>query len=200
MLSTQQARQANAHVSLAPSAGTYGYTPQVSYFFGLPRAIEPGGVTMDLDRIARTLSDPEQQDLTRAQLNTQIGALTSALEHGVPEQQFSTEDHPAEAISAAKALAIANAEGQRIYTIDQSNRDEALAALNLSDQVKSDIRTAVNAGKTVTTHTDRVTVPGWQGAGYVVLDPETGSGGWLIEGGLKGSEMNASGLLRIALL
>jgi len=76
--------------------------------------------------------------------------------------------------------------GQRIYTIDRSNRDEALAALNLSSNTISEIRQAVNAGRVVTTHTDPVMVPGWQGAGYVVLDPETGSGAWLIEGGLNG--------------
>ena len=148
--------------------------------------ITPGGVTMDLDRIARTLSEPADADIDRATLNTQIGALTSALEHGIPEQQFSTDDEPAEGISAAKALAIANARGQRIYTIDRSNRDEALAALRLSSNTVSEIRQAVNAGRVVTTHTDPVTVPGWQGAGYVVLDPETGSGAWLIEGGLNG--------------
>ena len=184
--SHQQAREVSAQVNLAPSAGTYGYTPNVSTLFGIPRAITPGGVTMDLDRIARTVSQPEDPDFDRATLNTQIGALTSALEHGIPEQQFSTEDERAEGISAAKALAIANAEGQRIYTIDQSNRDEALAALNLSSDTTSEIRQAVDAGRVVTTHTDPVAVPGWQGAGYVVLDPETGSGAWLIEGGLNG--------------
>ena len=189
VFSRQQAREVGARVNLAPSAGTYGYIPNVNTLFGMPMEITPGGVTMDLDRIARTLSEPADAEIDRATLNTQIGALTSALEHGIPEQQFSTDDEPAEGISAAKALAIANAQGQRIYTIDRSNRDEALAALRLSSNTVSEIRQAVDAGRVVTTHTDPVTVPGWQGAGYVVLDPETGSGAWLIEGGLNGGRI-----------
>lgn len=195
VLSQQQVREASAQIHLAPSAGTYGYTPNVSNLFGLPRAISPGGVTMDLDRIARTLSVPEAPERDRAPLNTQIGALSSALEHAVPEQQFSTESESAEGISAAKALAIANDEGQRIYNIDQSNRDEALDQLNLSSSVRSEIRSAVNAGLVVTTHTDPVTVLGWQGAGYVILDPETGSGAWLIEGSLNGGFLDIEDLV-----
>jgi len=48
----------------------------------------------------------------------------------VPEQMFSTPDNPAHGISEVKALAIANTEGQKIWTIEQSNLDTALAAIN----------------------------------------------------------------------
>ena len=66
----------------------------------------------------------------------------------------------------------------------------------MSSNTISEIRQAVNAGRVVTTHTDPVMVPGWQGAGYVVLDPETGSGAWLIEGGLNGGFISVDGLLK----
>ncbi len=39
------------------------------------------------------------------------------------------------------------------------------------------------------THTDAVSVPGWTGAGYIIIDPETetetetGDGAYLISGG-----------------
>ena len=47
-----------------------------------------------------------------------------------------------------------------------------------------EIRTALAAGKEVTTHTDAISVPGWSGAGYIIMDPETGIGAYKIGGGL----------------
>lgn len=191
VLSHQQARQANAHVSLAPSAGTYGYTPKVSYFFGLPQAIEPGGVTMDLDRIARTLSKPEDLDVDHAALNIQIGALTSALEHGIPEQQFSTTETPADAVSAVKAFSLANDDGQRIYQITQDNKSDVLPLIQHRDQTMREIEEALAAGKMVATHSDPISIPGWTGAGYIIIDPKIGDGAYKISGGMNGSFVEA---------
>jgi len=42
-------------------------------------------------------------------------------------------------------------------------------------------------GKEVITHTDDVTVPGWSGAGYIIVDPSTGDGAFKIGGGQNGS-------------
>jgi hypothetical protein len=42
------------------------------------------------------------------------------------------------------------------------------------------------AGLEVITHTDAVSVPGWSGAGYIIFDPETGSGAFKIGGGQNG--------------
>jgi len=38
----------------------------------------------------------------------------------------------------------------------------------------------------VTTHTSNVSVPGWTGSGYIVIDPKTGDGGYYISGGSNG--------------
>jgi len=38
----------------------------------------------------------------------------------------------------------------------------------------------------VIAHTDNIQVPGWAGAGYVILDPDTGIGAWKISGGGNG--------------
>jgi len=185
LFSSQQLRQAGARGNLAPSAGTYGYTPRVTTLFGIPQSIKNGGITMDLDRVARILGGTAD-DQERVLLNTQIGALSSALEHRVPEQQFSTEGNAVEAMSATKALAVANREGQRTYTLTPGNFSETLPKLNLSVEVESEIRSAVSAGKVVTTHTGPISVAGYNGAGYVILDPDTGSGAWKIAGGQDG--------------
>jgi hypothetical protein len=93
--------------------------------------------------------------------------------------------NPEQAISAVKAMQIANAQGQKIYRIDQSNLDTALSDIRLSSAIIGEIRSAVNAGKYVIAHTDNVSVPGWTGAGYIIIDPLTGDGAFMISGGMN---------------
>ena len=50
----------------------------------------------------------------------------------------------------------------------------------------TDIRNGVNAGKTVTVHDTQITLNGWSGTGYTILDPESGAGAYMIGGGLDG--------------
>jgi hypothetical protein len=120
--------------------------------------------------------------------------IGSALEHAVPEQMFqaqdSTDQQP-EAISAVKALQMAGAEGQRIYQITQANMDTALPYINHDG--KSEIQAALQAGMMVITHTDSVSVPGWTGGGYIILDPEDLTGAYKISGGLDGGVFAAIG-------
>jgi len=52
----------------------------------------------------------------------------------------------------------------------------------------SEIEQAINQGKEVITHTDAVTVPGYMGAGYIILDPITGDGAYKIAGGENGGK------------
>ena len=65
----------------------------------------------------------------------------------VPEEILSTEVNSVQGVSAVKALTIASGEGQRIWTIDQTNLSEALAAINLSSDIENEIRSSVLSGK-----------------------------------------------------
>ena len=87
-----------------------------------------------------------------------------------------------EGISAVKALALAQAQGQRIYTITPSNAATALPKLPVGGEVGAEIRNAIQAGKEVTIHENPITAHGWTGYGYIIVDPETGAGAYLIEG------------------
>ena len=93
----------------------------------------------------------------------------------------------AQAVSAVKAIAIAQAEGQRIYTINQSNAATALPKLSIGGDVGAEIRNAIQAGKEVTFHERQISAHGWTGYGYVITDPDTGAGAYLIEGGGNGA-------------
>lgn len=179
-------QQAGGHFRLGAGLGTIGYEPEVSYFFGVPRAIEPGGVALDIP--LHLISAVDGTDIERhRQFNLQLGVLSSALEHAVPEQMFGTEEQPADAISTVKALQKANAQGQRIYRVTPENMNTTLPWIGHDAATMDEIRAALAVGKEVITHTTAVSVPGWSGAGYAIIDPETGVGAWKIGGGKRGS-------------
>ncbi|ACE82781.1 hypothetical protein CJA_0978 [Cellvibrio japonicus Ueda107] len=108
------------------------------------------------------------------------------MEHLVPEQMFSTETDKAQGISAVKALAIASQQGQKIWTINKTNLNLALSRVNLGADAENDIRNAVNAGKIATAHENRINFNGWVGEGYILMDPKTGAGAYMISGGGNG--------------
>lgn len=176
----QQARH-----TLPYGYGTFGYEPNVDTIFGLPRAITPGGIGVNV-RLGWVIHALDGDATKRPSLSLQTGMLSSALEHAVPEQMFSTQSQPAQGVSAAKALQIASSQGQRIYHVTPQNQAQALPNLHLDGLAMSEITQALATGKEVVAHTDRISVPGWTGEGYILFDPATGSGAYKITGGSNG--------------
>ena len=177
---------------LSMGYGSYGYEPKVDSFFGIARSIEPGGVVMNV-RVGRYVASHANDAQQTRQLNLQTGMLSSALEHAVPEQMYVTENDPGEAVSALKALAKANANNQRIYHITPENQATTLPHIHHDAQTMSEIQSALAVGREVITHTDAISVPGWSGAGYLILDPRTGDGAYKITGGVNGGVMYLAG-------
>ena len=191
-LGSLKARSQDSHFQLTTSAGTFGYVPTVTYLFGIPRSIMAGGVVMDLDRVAHISSTDGQGQEVRAALNFQLGALASGLEHAVPEQMFIPEGATGEGVSAVRALQKAIAMGQRVYHMTPANQADALPHIRQNALTMNEIRSALAVGREVIVHTDPISVPGWQGAGYIIFDPQTGAGAWKIAGGANGGFFTAS--------
>lgn len=192
-LGTMLASQQSGHHMLAAGVGSFGYEPQVDSFFGIPRSISVGGAVMNVPMINVVGRDTSSQpDLRRLTLD--LGALSSMLEGAVPEQMFRDTANSRMAVSAVQALGIASQQGQRIYQVTALNQASALTNINLASSVMAEIRAAVSAGRTVLVHTDPIAVQGWAGAGYVILDPETGSAAWKISGGQSGGYYSLTGL------
>ena len=171
---------------LVASNGIFGYEPKVTYIFGMPQSISEGGIHLDIpmNMVGQSLDGNQEKTIQHI---IQVGTTMSALEHQVPEQMFNTDPtNPVEAISAVKALQIANSQGQKIYQINQTNVDTVVPNLNLSSDIIDEIKIAVSQGKEVTAHTSNVSVPGWNGAGYIVINPTTGDGAYFISGGSNG--------------
>ena len=185
---------------LLPSAGTFGSVPEVDIFFGLPRSIRTGGVEMDLDNIS-TFSKARNNNLLR-KINfvQQSGLISSALEYSIPEKMFSSFLGGIQGISAVKAIAIANLEGQPIYHLTQNNINSIIPLLNHSAFIIAEIRSAVNNGMEVIVHQDPVSVTGWSGTGYIIFDPATGAGAYKISNGANGSFIAVGQVLGVMLV
>ena len=61
--------------------------------------------------------------------------------------------------------------------------------MQIDQQVKYDIVNAVNAGKEVTVSKTNITYNEWSGCGYIIINPETGAGAYMLSGGLNGGFM-----------
>ncbi|MGB5279033.1 MAG: transglutaminase-like domain-containing protein [Gammaproteobacteria bacterium] len=180
------ALNSNAHVVFTSGYGTIGYEPKVTYFFGHPAAIQPGGIVLDIPISSVTAANDGNIEKKRSVV-MRSGISSSLLEHIVPEQFYNDKSSHIDAFSAVKALQIATVQGQRIYHITKENVGSITPDLNLSAGVESEIFASVTMGLEVITHIDPVSVPGYTGEGYIIFDPQTGSGAYKIGGGQNGA-------------
>jgi len=169
-----------------PSFGLYGSTLQTSYWFGLPRNVSFTGLVMDVDHLASQSTSKDNSRGKTVDFIKSSGVFASAMEHLIPELMFSTEEAPAEGISAVKALVLAASAGQKIWTIDQNNLEEALGEINLHTDIENDIRNSVYAGNVATAHEAPVAFANSTATGYLLIDPDTGAGAYKISGGVNG--------------
>jgi hypothetical protein len=126
------------------------------------------------------------------------GQYNSAMEHAVPEQFWvdksqcrytdetakSKPHHGRLRASGIGSQSHCHCPGGRpaIYTINQSNAATALPKLPVGGTVGQEIQSAIQAGKEVTFHERGINAHGFSGYGYIITDPETGAGAYLIEG------------------
>lgn len=169
-----------------PSETIFSFELKMNFAFGIPISVSSGGLAMDADRLLNLVKALDGDQAKPKQFFLSSGMNGSALEHSVPEQLFSTPDNPAQGVSAVKALQIANEQGIPIYTINQSNINTIMPQLQIDADVKADIQNAVNAGKEVTVSKTNINFNGWNGCGYIIIDPVTGAGAYMISGGMNG--------------
>lgn len=171
-----------------PSYGYFLTSLTPSYFFGIPRQVKTSGVTMDVPFLQTMSSSVDNNSERWVDYNRSKGFRASYLENFVPELLLSTNESDLEGVSAAKLLNEALSQGQTVYTLTSANLD-LLAAVEIDLNTRQDILNALNAGKEVTIHERSIAIQGWRGFGYLVIDPSTGAGGYLISGGANGGSI-----------
>ncbi len=168
-----------------PSYGYFHTNVSTIYSFGVPRSVQFDGVTMDLPYVQLSSVSKDNNDQKRLNFNYQTGLLGSHMEGSIPEALFFTGNQQPTGVSAAQALSYAVDEGQTVYTLTPSdNTSLSNVTINASD--RTEIRNALLTGKNVVVHERPVSVINWTGSGYLILDPPTGSGAYLISGGADG--------------
>ena len=188
------ARTMGVNAITLPSETIFATQLRVLSLWGIPRIVSVGGLNMDADHLMNVVKANDGSSDTARQYMLNSGMISSALENSVPERLFSPESQT-EGVSTVKALKIANDQGIPIYTVNQTNIVTTLPQLQIDQQVKTDIQNAVNAGKVVTVSKTNISNNGWIGCGYIITDPETGAGAYMISGGLSGAAVFLGGLL-----
>jgi hypothetical protein len=153
----------------------------ITYLFGIPYTGSEGGLKIDVDRDLYTSTSLDGDKNRNKQFMIISGITSSAWEHKILEAFFDTPS-----VSAIKLLKYANEQGVPLHTINSSNIDQILPSLQVSSIVKTEIQNAINTGKEVIISQSEVTYYEWRGVGFIILDPTTGVGAYMISGGLAG--------------
>jgi len=173
------------------------------YSWGVVRQAKFPGVNIDIGHLRNITWTKDNDPKKWISYNRLRGQYMSTLEHAVPERFFNDpaqcnsydNSNPTaglpecpQGISAVKALGIAAAQGQKIYTITQKvyndNPNIVSTALSAhSYDTQSKVQQALDAGYEVTIHERPIAQSGWMGAGFIQIDPSTGAGAYTIEGG-----------------
>ncbi|MBN4054462.1 hypothetical protein JYT87_02000 [Nitrospira defluvii] len=165
--------------------------------FGAPNSATYKSRTLDIARDLQTAIHQGGDKSKSFSYFSQAGVYSSALEGLVLDQVFA--GNLGDSVSAVRILDVANSQGVPIYSIDNENVETIVPQLQVSAQVKSDIENAVNAGRVIQVPQQEITHNGWTGVGYIVQDPISGAGAYLISGGLAGGSNNTGGSLVLPL-
>jgi transglutaminase-like putative cysteine protease len=184
-IKASQARPRAFH-ELAAGIGSIGYEPLVSYFFGVPRSMRTGGVTLNIP-IVNIVGADSSDPFAKRDASLRNGLLSSTLEHMVADELGWDGVGERRSVSAVRAIELARQAGSRVYQVDGANLESALAASSLDAGAIAEVRNTVGRGHVAIIHSTPVTAGKWRGSGYVLYDPVTGEGAYKISGGANGS-------------
>ena len=166
--------------------------PVYIWFFGL-WTINKGGSHID---VVRSVKCPTSVIGNRADEVTWMkmkGAVSTNMEHGMIEIVNSTEGNKIEAVSTVKIFYKASEQGIGIHIIKKETLEADLAGISAHYVVKNHIRGFVNKGYIAMIPQRGITVGGWSGQGWIVMDEDTGAAGYMICGGLNSETMLING-------
>jgi len=171
--------------SRLPSEGIFTYDLKVTSLFGAPRTVSSGALITDVDRDVQAVFARNGNSQAAVDFLSVTGAFASGAESAIYDQVTNSQS-TGKGITAVSYLAAAAQQGIPIFQVTRDNVAQVLPKLQVSAAVKTDVQNSVNSGKVVTIPQREFVKDGFTGIGYIVFDLETGSGGYLISGGLAG--------------
>jgi hypothetical protein len=187
------------HVSVIrhPSEGLAASKVTPTYLFGAPNKASYKSRTLDVARDIQTVIHKGGEGQKAFSYFSQSGVYSSALEGLIFDQLFS--ENTGQGISTIRIFNLANAQGIPISRITTENVQIAVPQLQISDEVKENIQNSIQAGREVYVPKSEITHNNWTGVGYLIQDPITGAGAYLISGGLSGGSSNTDVLFSFPL-
>jgi hypothetical protein len=168
-----------------PSVGVFTSPLSVIYSYGVPRQAFYKSRQVD---ISRSYVGAVGRNAQSAKDFVIVSGVQASLLEGRVLEQVSNAPQGS-GISAIQLLTDAGNQGIPLYSLTAANASALLPQLSASSAVKSQISAAVAAGQTVLVSQRAPERLDWSGVGYIMLDPDTGAGAYLIEGGLNGGEL-----------
>jgi hypothetical protein len=168
------------------SEAMLGFDLKVDTIFGMPRAASFGGLIIDIDRDLHSAVHIHGNKEKVKEFFVISGTVGSFLEGGIFQRILGGQ-----AVSTIHILNAANQQGIKIFTLNASNINEVLPQLQYDTETKNTFLNWISTGKEITVPENRLVIGGWNGSGYIVLDPENGTGAYLIDGGYNGGCIEA---------
>jgi len=176
------AKAVGIHTFRLPSVGLFSSPLTVDFLFGIPKSGFYRSRSMDLKYTRMSVAGSTLEEVIS--FTKRSGIYGSYLEGSIFEQLFRRTQ--GSGISAVQLLLDASAQQIPIYTLDSQNADQILPRLAISEEVKTEIRNALNVGKIAILSAREPAKGSWSGIGYLIQDPKTGGGAYMIDGGLNG--------------
>ncbi len=187
------AEKENISSTRSLSVGMTGYSVRTSSMFNTTVGINEGSLYIDIDlNVVSAVSRNGDKDSEYTFVSTS-GVISSYYESLIWEEVTGEKG-----ISTISLLNTAMQEKQSLLMLSSANFEKEKSKLNADSDTMREITNAVNSGKIVTIHSDKLTVDEWEGYGYIITDPKTGGAAYMISGGLSGG--STSGEVTLAYL
>lgn len=181
-------------VTRSLSEGITGYEVQTSGLYGMVTGIAEGSLYIDIDNDSHSVLSLEGDSDVAREFFLSTGMISSLYESTVWEEITGEES-----VSTISILAKASEENIDILLLSKENLSEEIEKLNTDETTRQSIINAVNSGMLVTVPSQEVTIGDWSGTGYIVTNPATGVGEYMISGGLNGGSVAAGVTLAYAI-
>lgn len=171
----------NVYYTRYLSGAVTGYEVNVTERFGRVYSIDEGNLYIDVDFnnvSARSLSGDSTDEYS---FMVQSGVISSGLESKIWADLLDVE-----AVSTVDILNMAKTDGTEVLCLTGENIDTYINSISISKKGLAEIRSSVSQGNIVFVPVEEVEIGAWKGNGYVAIDPETGTGSYMISTGQSG--------------
>ena len=171
-------------VTRSLSEGITGYEVRTSSMYGRITSLSEGNLYIDIDTDSHgVVSLNGEEDVVKEYMSS-TGMTSSLYESAVWEELTGYES-----VSTISILAKAQEENIDILLISSINLGTEIEKLNTDEATRQSVINAVNRGMVVTIPAEEITMGEWTGTGYIVTNPATGAGEYIISGGLNGGSV-----------